>query len=861
MRASEIEKLTPAMRHYVETKQKHPDAYLFYRLGDFYELFFDDAIEVSRLLDLTLTKKSGGLDEKIPMCGVPFRVANQYLKRLVKKGYSVSVCDQVEDPKEAKGLVKREITKIVTPGTFLDQDASDEEVRYLSSIVVSGNIAYAAHCDYASGKINAETKAIWNARDAASFFEKQISLYRPVEVLYREEMDYISVLERAVAHTQVVKLRGLDLDTSKIPETYPHLFEKKPFEALALLIAFLEETQFHRQDHLYIQKVADHDSVMDLSETTIRNLELVENNRDSTKEFSLYAVLDLCTTRMGSRKLRADILKPLMDRDALNVRYDKIDALHSNRILFDDILEKLKAIYDIDRLSLAISNETLTPKQIIHLQKSLKAFSEILDLIEREGEKALLYGYAKIDRCLDLIEELDGIFIDDPPASYQEQRFIREGYDEALDRLFSASEGGKRWILLLEEREKEATGIKNLKIKYNKILGYFFEVSKSNVDLVPDYFIRKQTLVGSERFFTQALKEKEEEILHAKERAFDRQLALLEELRRRIAERLDSIQRLSECIASLDVTSALALAADRYRYTRPSLNDDGSIRIYNGRHPVVERSTEESYIPNDTSLDRKNVVMQIITGPNMAGKSTYMRQVALIQIMAQIGSFVPCDRAELPLVDQIFTRIGASDYLTRGQSTFMVEMTEVAEILKLATSHSLILFDEVGRGTSTYDGLSIAWAIIEYIHENVGAKTLFATHYFELTELADHYDGILNVTVATEEIDGEIRFLRKLVLGESNYSFGIDVAKLAGVKLEVIERARNVLRSLEEKNHTSKTEIFPVDIAAKESSLETEFYEEGKAIIEKLRSIDINTLTPLEALILLQSLKEEVTHA
>lgn len=851
MEISDFEKLTPAMRHYVETKNKNPEAYLFYRMGDFYELFFDDAVEVSSLLDLTLTKKSGGLEDKIPMCGVPFRVANQYVKRLVKKGYSVSICDQVEDPKEAKGLVKREIIKVVTPGTFVDEENPDD-TRRITSVSMQGKLMMLAHCDYASGRINLEQKIIWDYRDALSFLDKQLEFYRPAEVIF-DDIAYERELSAASKQAGVVSLHGVEECNEQLYQRYPELFNSQYHPALNLLVYYLEMTQLRRQDHLYVQSMNDGDGHMDLSDTTIRNLELVENTHDSTKKDSLYAILDRCTTRMGSRKMREKILRPMMSADSLNVQYDRIESLQSNRILFDDILEKLASIYDIDRLALSIANQNLSPKQMVRLQKSLGAFTEILDLLTKEGEMVLYRLFEQVDPCSDLAKELESVFIDDPPASYQEQRFIREGYDSELDELFDSSEGGAQWILDLEEREREATGIKNLKIKYNKILGYFFDVSKSNLSLVPDRFIRKQTLVGSERFFTNELKEQEERILHAKERALERQLALLDSLRSRIATELENIQNISEAVAELDVICSFTLIADRYGYVRPTLNQEGIISIENGRHPVVERTIEEEYIPNDTRLDPNAYFLQVITGPNMAGKSTYMRQVALIQIMAQIGSFVPCDRANLPIVDQIFTRIGASDFLTRGKSTFMVEMTEVAEILRLATPRSLILFDEVGRGTSTYDGLSIAWSIIEYIYDEVRAKTLFATHYFELTELANQYEGILNVTVATEEVDEEIRFLRKIVLGESNYSFGIDVAKLAGVKPAVIERARRVLVDLERQNN-----IETASIHVKEDAVETMVDDELR---EKIRSIDLDHTTPLEALMLLQSLKEEVDHA
>lgn len=850
MESSDFEKLTPAMRHYVETKNENPDAFLFYRLGDFYELFFNDAIVVSDLLDLTLTKKSGGLDEKIPMCGVPYRVANQYIKRLVKMGHSVSICDQVEDPKQAKGLVKREVTKVVTPGTFIDEDEG-EESRILTSIAREGKIVELAHCDYPAGKIYMNRKVCWDKRETESFLEKQFALYRPAEIIYDRAFSEKATMRKLAKRYDVLKSGEVSRDHREILASYKELNREIDYDSVALanLLAYLEATQHRRQTHLHISAREDHDAVMDLSETTIRNLELVNNNHDNQKEHSLYAILDRCKTKMGSRYLRTSILRPLMDEKALNERYDRIDSLHGDRILFDDLQEQLAGIYDIDRLSIYIANETMTPKQIERLVKSLEAVQLIVRLLKKAENEALLKIFDGVDLMEEISDQLREIFIDELPANYREQRFMAHGVDEELDRLFALSESGKQWILQLEEKERETSGIKNLRIKYNKILGYFFEVSKSYVNQAPEHFIRKQTLVGSERFFTEELKNREEEILHGKGRALERQLELLEAIQKRIATKLPSIQHLSEAIQKLDVACALAEVAERYNYRRPRFNDGGVLFIKDGRHPVVERTMEEPYIPNDTYLDDEKVLLQIITGPNMAGKSTYMRQVALIQIMAQIGSFVPAEEANLPMVDQIFTRIGASDYLTRGQSTFMVEMTEVAEILRLATARSLILFDEVGRGTSTYDGLSIAWSIIEYIYKEVRAKTLFATHYFELTELENRYDGILNVTVATEEVDDEIRFLRKIIVGQSNYSFGIDVAKLAGVKEEVIERARNVLDHLESDGRGKAVESVRNDVVVADKGPDP--------LREKIRSIDINQTTPLEALMLLESLKED----
>ncbi|VEJ35664.1 DNA mismatch repair protein mutS [Aedoeadaptatus ivorii] len=852
MKQSDLDRLTPAMRHYVDTKNENPEAFLFYRLGDFYELFFQDAIVVSSLLDLTLTKKSGGLDEKIPMCGVPYKVADQYIKRLVKRGYTVSICDQVEDPKEAKGLVKREVTRIVSPGTFVGE--GDVGARHLSVICKKGAFLQMIHCDYASGECVSESGVVWDSRDVDSFLEKQIAVYRPVEILTDDAMDHNRSLADMAKRYDVDLLRPWHVKNPQIAEDYPQLLKScsQSDGALILLLDFLERTQLHRQDHLYCRKETKKRSIMDLSETTIRNLELVENSFNATKEYSLYDVLDFTATKMGSRSLKDQILHPIMDTQALEERYDRITALHENRILFDDIVRSLKTIYDIDRLSLSISKGSITPKQIIHLADSLRGAKAIKAAITDSGIESLIQSFSPEDELLARGEAWKAVFTDDPPVAYREQRYIREGFDAELDRLYGLSEGGKNWILELESLEREKTDIKNLRIKYNKILGYFFEVSKSNIERVPDYFVRKQTLVGSERFFTEALKEKEEEILHAKESALDRQYEILERIREEITSRLQDIQSLSASLAALDAVCSLASAADRYDYIRPILNRNGVIDIEGGRHPVVEVHAEEEYIPNDTLLDGERFRLQIITGPNMAGKSTYMRQVALIQILAQIGSYVPADAANLPIVDQIFTRIGASDNLTRGQSTFMVEMTEVAEILRLATARSLILFDEVGRGTSTYDGLSIAWSIAEYIANVVRAKTLFATHYFELTELAERHDGIVNVTVATEERDGEIHFLRKIVRGESNYSFGIDVAKLAGVKEEVIKRARIVLEHLEAREGAGKIENLA------DSKVEA---PAPSPLEEKLCALDINETSPIEALLLLRELQEEARRA
>lgn len=520
MESSDFEKLTPAMRHYVETKNENPDAFLFYRLGDFYELFFNDAIVVSDLLDLTLTKKSGGLDEKIPMCGVPYRVANQYIKRLVKMGHSVSICDQVEDPKQAKGLVKREVTKVVTPGTFIDEDEG-EESRILTSIAREGKIVELAHCDYPAGKVYMDRKVCWDKRETESFLEKQFALYRPAEILYDRDFSEKATIRKLAKRYDVLKNGEVSRDHREILASYKELNREIDYDSVALanLLAYLEATQHRRQTHFHISAREDHDAVMDLSETTIRNLELVNNNHDNQKEHSLYAILDRCKTKMGSRYLRTSILRPLMDEKALNERYDRIDSLHGDRILFDDLQEQLAGIYDIDRLSIHIANETMTPKQIERLVKSLEAVQLIVRLLKKADNEALLKIFDGVDLIEEISDQLREIFIDELPANYREQRFMAPGVDEELDRLFALSESGKQWILQLEEKEREASGIKNLRIKYNKILGYFFEVSKSYVDQAPEHFIRKQTLVGSERFFTEELKNREEEILHGKERA------------------------------------------------------------------------------------------------------------------------------------------------------------------------------------------------------------------------------------------------------------------------------------------------------------------------------------------------------
>lgn len=859
------------MRHYVETKNLHPEAFLFYRLGDFYELFFQDAIDASKLLDLTLTKKSGGLKEKIPMCGVPYRVANQYISRLVNMGHKVSICDQVEDPKEAKGLVKREITRIVTPSTFTDtQFLKNDSNQFLMAIWIENQTATISYCDYLTGNLYLNENIFLNEAELRVYLNQQYSFIQPSEVIFSEKNPYKNVIydiNKKYSNPLITELNDTFLEDN-ILSSLQQLSSKIKYlkgknilfnqNSILLILNYLSKTQMNSLNHITDILLEKKLSYLNLSESTKYNLELIRNIRENTKKNTLFELLDSCITSMGSRLLKKWIQKPLINEEEILNRQKFIQSLHNNRITQDYLREDLNKIYDFDRLAVKISQHSLTPKNLDQLRKSLNAISNLKQNLINSSSHYLKNFSKGINDLKNLAIEIDKIIIEDPSNNFTEERFIKEGYDFELDDLFKNSDGGLEWLLDLEKKEQKRTGIKNLKIKFNKILGYFFEVTKSNLDLIPEDFIRKQTLVGSERFYTLELKEKESMILSGKDKALNKQIEILDNTRQLVFSYLQDIQNLANTVAIIDCLYSLSIIADKNNYVCPNFNHNQTLEIKDGRHPVVEAHLNlEHYVPNDVYMDSAKHRIQIITGPNMAGKSTYMRQTAIIVIMAQIGSFVPASSANLPILDHIFTRIGASDNLASGQSTFMVEMMEVSEIINNLTSNSLVLLDEVGRGTSTHDGLSIATALIEYLSTKSQAKIFFATHYYQLTFLKDRFSNVYNLTIATEQDRGEIRFLRKIIPGESNHSYGIQVARLAGVNSWITTRAQEILQSLEDKDNPM---LLPLssNITAEKEGKDLDKYNEYKEVLEQIKNLDVNSITPIEAIYFLNKFKEKI---
>ncbi len=802
--------LSPMMTNYLETKEEYKDCILFYRLGDFYEMFFDDAKLVSKELELALTGKACGLEERAPMCGVPFHSADGFIRKLVDKGYKVAICEQMEDPKQAKGLVRREVTRIVTPGTNSFTDAiEDDKNNFLMGIVAAPEGFGLAVTDVSTGEFH-----VAEVEDENKLLD-EINRYSPSEIiandaLYLAGLDIsdlkdrlqivISTLEprffsaenceRSLCeHFGVKTTVGLGLDDVVLGKT-----------AAGCVMQYLVETQKCSLSHITHIHIDQTGHTMLLDRNTRRNLELVETMREKQKRGSLLWVLDKTKTAMGARMLRSGVERPLLIRDEIEKRYDAIDDLNRDPVTREELREYLGPVYDLERLIGKISYQTINPRDMLALGTSLAILPSIRTLIAEYPCDLLRKLASELDPLEDLCSMITEAITEEPPLSPREGGILKSGYNEEVDRLRRAKTEGTQWVAELAEKEREKTGIKNLKINYNKVFGYYLEVTKSFLSQVPDDWTRKQTLTNAERFITPELKEMEETILGASDRLYQLEYALFCELRDTIAEHIKRIQKTASVIAQIDMLCSLAYVAEQENYCRPKLRNDGVLRIKKGRHPVIEKMIEHDlFIPNDTELDEAEQRVAIITGPNMAGKSTYMRQTALIQLMAQVGSFVPADSAELTIVDRIFTRVGASDDLASGQSTFMVEMTEVANILHHATKDSLIILDEIGRGTSTFDGLSIAWAVVEEIADQtrIGAKTLFATHYHELTELGSSLNGVKNYCIAVKEDGEDVIFLRKIVSGGADRSYGIHVAKLAGVPEEVLVRARAISDRLE----------------------------------------------------------------
>lgn len=875
-------KLSPMMEQYVATKEKYKDCILFYRLGDFYEMFFDDAILASKELEITLTGKDCGMEERAPMCGIPFHAADTYINQLVKKGYKVAIGEQVEDPKLAKGLVKREVIRIVTPGTNLSSESLEESKNnYLMCISYVGKNYGISVTDLSTGVF--KTCQIQQAEKVVD----EINKFQPSEVLYQAGVEQVEEIHAVCERLQVSHTEAPDyyfnLETDE--ETLKRQFHINSIEGLGLkdnpacvascgaLMQYLHETQMSSLSHINHIETYSVDSFMILDSATRRNLELTETLRDKQKRGSLLWVLDKTKTAMGARKLREFVEQPLLYKDAIEKRLDAIEAINKELIVREELREYLNTIYDLERLLTRIALKTANPRDLLAFKTSIQYLPDIYNLLRELPCERINEIYEDYDSLEDLYDLLEQAIVEEPPVSIKEGGIFKQGYRDEIDELRLAKTECKTWLADLESKEREKTGIKGLKIKYNKVFDYYFEVTNSFKSLVPDYFIRKQTLVNAERFTTDELNTLSGKILGAEDKLYALEYDCYVELREKLAAALVRVQKMAGYIAELDALCSLAYVADKNNYVRPSLNTDGVIDIKGGRHPVVEKMlANDSFVENDTYLNNAESRISIITGPNMAGKSTYMRQTALITLMAQIGSFVPAESANIGLCDRIFTRVGASDDLASGQSTFMIEMNEVANILRNATKDSLLILDEIGRGTSTFDGLSIAWAVVEYIADPniLGAKTLFATHYHELTELEGKLSSVNNFCIAVQEEGDDIVFLRKIIKGGADRSYGIQVARLAGVPEPVLKRAREICNELIDSDITTKVKDIDIKPALSEQPKKKETrssdYEQlslfsspvEMTIANELKTMDLNNMTPIKAMLYLQELQERL---
>ncbi len=873
--------LSPMMQQYVKTKEAYKDCILFYRLGDFYEMFFDDALKASKELELTLTGKDCGLEERAPMCGVPFHAADTYIQMLVEKGNKVAICEQLEDAKASKGLVKRDVVRVVTPGTTQFTQALDEtKNNYLMCIVYIQGRFGCAISDVTTGD------CFLTEADSNSRLLDEINKFVPAEIICNESLLVSGLDLEEIKQRLGICLYTLDswyFDDELCRRTLMEHFHVKNLSGLGIedydtgtvaagaMFTYLKETQ--KNSLMHMVKIIPYatETFMLLDSSTRRNLELVETLREKNKTGSLLWVLDKTCTAMGARTLRSYVEQPLIDERLINERLDTVGALLDAPMIRDEIREYLNPIYDLERLISRISYQSATPRDLIAFRTSLERIPPVRNLLENFEPPVLKRIYRDMDGLEDLCDLVACAILDDPPLAVKEGGIIRDGYNEQVDQYRKSKSEGTKWLAQLEASERERTGIRNLKIKYNRVFGYYLEVTNSFKDLVPEDYTRKQTLANAERYFTPKLKELEDMILGAEDKLYILEYELFTQVRSRIAGEVKRIQQTAKALAALDVFTSFALVAERNQYVRPRMNHSGKIQIKCGRHPVVENMIPGGmFIDNDTYLDNKKNRVSIITGPNMAGKSTYMRQTALIVLMAQIGSFVPAQQADIGVVDRIFTRVGASDDLASGQSTFMVEMSEVANILRNATSKSLLILDEIGRGTSTFDGLSIAWAVIEHISNPrlLGAKTLFATHYHELTELEGKLPGVNNYCIAVKEQGDDIVFLRKIVTGGADKSYGIQVAKLAGIPESVIKRAKELVEELSDADITAaikdlteprkKTSVKFDQIDMQQMSLLDAVKDDD--IIRQLRELDISNLTPMAALNLLYKFQNEIKN-
>lgn len=873
--------LSPMMREYLKTKEEYRDCILLYRLGDFYEMFFEDALTASRELEITLTGKDCGLEERAPMCGVPFHAVENYINRLIEKGYKVAICEQVEDPKKAKGLVKREVVRVVTPGTTLDVMALDEtKNNYLMSIVSVENGFGCAIADITTGDCYlTELEKPQNLLD-------EINKFVPAEIICNDAFLMSGIDAEDLRHRLKICIYTLDawyFDDDRCRRTLREHFQVGALEGLGLgdydsgviaagaLFQYLMETQKSAMTHMTSITPYLTEKFMLIDSSSRRNLELVETLREKQKRGSLLWVLDKTKTAMGARMLRSQVEQPLIDKEEINRRLEAIEELNDKAMLREEIREYLSPIYDLERLISRISYQTANPRDMVSFSGSLAMLPHIRLLLKEFESPLLKEIYEDMDALEDVTDLIHRAIIEEPPLSMRDGGIIKEGYHEDVDNYRESKSNGKKWLSDLEARERERTGIKTLRIKFNRVFGYSLEVTNSFKDLVPEEYVRKQTLTNAERYITQELKNLEDMILGAEDKLYALEYELFCDVRKRVGDQVLRIQKTAKAVAALDVLASLSVVAQRNHYVRPSINQSGVLDIKEGRHPVVEQMIEnDMFISNDTYLDNQKQRVSIITGPNMAGKSTYMRQTALIVLMAQIGSFVPAKKANIGIVDRIFTRVGASDDLASGQSTFMVEMTEVANILRNATNKSLLILDEIGRGTSTFDGLSIAWAVIEHISNTklLGAKTLFATHYHELTELEGKIPGVHNYCIAVKEKGDDIVFLRKIVKGGADKSYGIQVAKLAGVPETVLSRARELVEELSDADITAavkdltapkkKTKITYDSVDMAQMSLFDTVQDND--IIEEIKELDVSNLTPMEALNILYQLQNKIKN-
>lgn len=857
---------TPMMNQYFEIKNQHKDKILFFRLGDFYEMFFEDAITASKELEITLTGRDCGQEERAPMCGIPYHAAESYIARLIEKNYKVAICEQVEDPALAKGIVRREVIKIITPGTVIESSMLDERANnYLLSLYTDGRQAALSYTDLSTGEFYctyadiSDAAAVRNEINrinpaeiiSNTDFQDIKAAYSAYNILDKKYFDHDACERRLKRQFGVSSLEGLGIDNGTL------------LRSTGALLLYLDDIQKVSLDNINYIKRYSISNFMVLDQSTRRNLELSETIRGKSRKGALLSVIDRTSTAMGGRKLKSWLEKPLLSTVEINGRLDAVAELYDDFLKREEIKEYLKSMYDIERLATRIALGNANGKDLIAFKNSVRNLPYIKSLLSDCTSTLLKDIYGKLDVLEDLFGIIDASINEDPPFVLREGNLIKDGYLPELDEIRSASVNGKQWIAELEQAEKEKTGIKSLKIGFNKVFGYYIDITKSNLPSVPEYFIRKQTLSNSERYITPELKRLEDLVLGSEEKLIELEYQTFIQIRNEIAGHIKRIQQTASCLSDLDCLCSLAEVSQKYNYVRPEVNNEDRIIIKNGRHPVVEAQDNElKFVPNDTQLDNDENRMLIITGPNMAGKSTYMRQVALITLMAQIGCFVPASKAEIGVVDRIFTRVGASDDLASGQSTFMVEMSELANIINNATNKSLIILDEIGRGTSTFDGLSIAWSVVEYIADKakLGAKTLFATHYHELTELEDKVEGVKNYCILVEEKGKDIVFLRKIARGGAGGSYGIQVARLAGIPEPVLERSSEIISILQKSEKNSHTDVYvrrrrrnPV-INDHEPNL---FNFASFSLAEELKSVDLANMTPVQALNKLQELQDK----